>query len=527
METKPRISRRAFLGSSAGAAAAVAGAGLVNQSCVQKKEESESLAISPGAADRIYRKGGKENVVLEDTDFKNPHGGWKVPEKDAEGCELTQEGYIIANEYPLDGPGVHTRLGDSIEIHFTLLEAGKGFLNCGYRGGMDWAKVNMDFEKKEVTFTATDWTRPQPCQKVPFTLSSRDTHVLILERLEGRGNLVRNSLLNVYLDGEKIFTEPDLNLYPETGIRIFAGNTRVLVRRFIHRGTDTGVPETLHLGGWQMQSTKSIEKNLDSLFRGLKLAADKGVQLLVTPETSITGYYSQHKVTTDPSIAAQAEKKIQNFMKTLKDAPYLVGGLPVWKQVAGHRQEKTRYNCSRVYDPDGHIVCTHAKAQTCSTGFARGSKLQEFDVLGVPICLINCLDARFPELWTLPVMFGARVILHPASASRVKGTLDAFEAKAKRDHVMTTSHTFYMNLNAWGGSFIVSPLKKLLDVSAECKNSVKTFPNVDKPQDCMIEANIRVANAFGYWPARSFRASEQAAKAYMHLYKAMGGTRLG
>ena len=42
-------------------------------------------------------------------------------------------------------------------------------------------------------------------------------------------------------------------------------------------------------------------------------------------------------------------------MADLPEAPYLVMGLPVWREIDGHQRDQTRYNVSRVYDPDGTL----------------------------------------------------------------------------------------------------------------------------------------------------------------------------
>jgi hypothetical protein len=42
-----------------------------------------------------------------------------------------------------------------------------------------------------------------------------------------------------------------------------------------------------------------------------------------------------------------------------------------------------------------------------------------------------------------------------------------------------------------------------------------------------VHARIRVWDAYGYWPVRSFRASEETAAAYTVLYRSLGGARAG
>lgn len=159
-----------------------------------------------------------------------------------------------------------------------------------------------------------------------------------------------------------------------------------------------------------------IDANLASIRRGLRAAAEAGVRLLVTPETSLTGLFATGGVTRRPAPVAEAEAKLRRFLRGLRGAPYLVVGLPVWVRSPGSPRGGTRYNVSRLYDPDGHVVADGAKVHSCE----------------------------------------------PA------------------------------------------------------------FPNVGEPGECLLDARIRVHDAFGCWPVRSFRASEQAA-AYVQLYRCLGG----
>ena len=136
-----------------------------------------------------------------------------------------------------------------------------------------------------------------------------------------------------------------------------------------------------------------------------------------------------------------------------------------------------------------------------------------------------CHDGRYPETWTLPVMFGSRLILHPSNGGNVTGSVDAFEKGAGRS--TSTSHAFYVNVNGGGGSYISGPQKfdNVLDISSECRRDNPSFPMVGKPVECLIEASLRIHDAYGYWPVRSFRASEEVAEAQTALYKSLGGNQ--
>jgi len=470
--------------------------------------------------------------MLSETRFRVPASGWEAPGADDPERRLTREGMLLApgrgKAAALGGPGVHTRNGDSIELHFRLLDKPGGLLRFGYSGGMEAAAVELDFGKRRVTLSTSDWRRPQPVARSALKLSRRAEHVIRIDKTDAaatRGRLVGNADIEVFIDGKRALAERDVDILPELGVIIGARGTRILARRFVHRGRASSVPERLHVGAWQVMNRASIEDNLASLRRGVKEAAAAGVELLVTPETCLTGLFPRGRVTKDPKAVAAAERKLLRFVAKQKNAPHLVYGLPVWQPVRGHRLKMTRYNVSRVCSPDGKVVFTGPKIHSCEPEFWHGYRLNEFDVNGVPVSMHICHDGRYPEVWTLPVMFGARLVIHPANGGTIGGSIDAFEARAKGS--TTTSHAFYAHVNGGGGSFIVGPQKydNLVAVSAECERGRPSFPHVGEPRECLLHENIRIADAFGYWPVRSFRASEEAANAYMALYESLGGTR--
>ena len=467
--------------------------------------------------------------ILGHTRFQRSGGGWRLPVAPTPGIEITEQGIKISAvpdmSLALNGHSVHTRNGDSIELHFRRL-AGGGRLRFGFDADThEYARAELDFAADTVSFATRDATAVQPVASAPLDVSDGEPHVLLIEKQEASGNLVKNADVRVYFDGEQVLFANDQNLLPEMGVEVKVSGAQLLIEEFAHRGTPSGIPEYLHLGGWQVLNVESIEANLDSLFRGLSLAAEEGVQLLVTPETSLTGLFPRSTVTTNPEPVAEAERRLQRFIRDLPDAPYVVVGLPVWRYVEGHEVEPTRYNVCRVYDPDGEIASTHGKVHSAEDNFQHGYRLNELDVNGVPVSLHICHDLRYPEVWTLPVMFGARLVLHPSNSGRVTGSVDAFEATATNDS--GTTHAFHLNVNGGGGSYIVGPERdgSVFAVSPECRRDNAAFPMVGEAKEGLFHARIRVADAFGYWPARSFRASETIAESYLSLYRTLGGRR--
>ena len=467
--------------------------------------------------------------ILTQTRFVRPTVGWIWPEGSSGKLKPGPDGALLAAgpsaQAWAQGPGVHTRNGDSIELHFEPTQRGKGALRFGFDGGFESAMVTLDFARGRVRLDTTEWTRRQPVASARLDVPERSTHVLRIDKTAGAGDLVRMADLAVSLDGQRILTAQGLDLLPEQGVMLDATGVAVRLKRFVHRGEPSGVAEYLHVGAWQMLNRPSIAENVESLQRGLRQAAQQGVELLVTPETSLTGLFPRHAMTSVPGPIETAERKLRRFIRELKGAPYVVVGLPQWRQMGNHERAKTRYNVSRVYDPDGHVVDTFAKIHSCEPEFHHGRMYQEFDVHGVPICMHICHDGRYPDVWTVPVMFGSRLILHPANGGTISGSVAAVESRATRE--TTTSHAFYVNVNGGGGSYIVGPDKydNVLAISPECHRDNAAYPIVGPPVESLNHAKLRIHDAFGYWPVRTFRRSEQVARAYLDLYHAMGGQR--
>ena len=420
---------------------------------------------------------------------------------------------------------VHTWNGDAIELTFRPEGDARGELEFGYSGGAERAVAVVDFAASTLALWTSDWRLRQPVAAVKIDIAPDRDHVLRLRKTDGGGNLIRMSDLELFWDGRRVLHEPNQDVLPEMGVRLAVRNQAILARRFVLYGKQPAVPEYLHVGGYQVLNEPSIEKNLEAICRGARRASELGIQLLLTPETSLTGLFAEHEVTQNPDPVREAEDKLRKFLAELPDAPFLVVGLPVWDRDPEHPDRVVRYNVSRVYDPDGAILTDCPKIHSCEVDFWHGQSLNEFDVFGVPVSLNVCHDARYPDTWTLPVMFGARLILHPANGGRPRCSVDGLEQLAK--NAVVSGHAFYLHVNGAGGSYLVSPHKydNLLDTSLESRRDNAAFPMIGEPVECLLHANLRIHDAFGYWPARSFRLSEESARAYVDLYRARGGSR--
>ena len=98
--------------------------------------------------------------------------------------------------------------------------------------------------------------------------------VCVLATLDTKGEETR--YLCEYL--EKLSSRP---LVLDMGVT----GAPALLKRFVHSGNPSDIPEYLHVGGWQVLNVANIDSNLNSICAGLQIAADRGIQLLVTSET--------------------------------------------------------------------------------------------------------------------------------------------------------------------------------------------------------------------------------------------------
>ena len=240
--------------------------------------------------------------MIEDMDkrqemaFDNQaYPGWVWPHTGA-GVEPVSGGARLTSNsdeaVSLGADDVHTWNGDAIELVFRPESEFQGKLEFGYFGGSERALAVVDFSSSVLSLSTSDWRLRQPVTSVKVDVSPGQDHTLRLRKSDGRGDLIKLSDIEIYWDGEKKILGVDQDVLPEMGVRLAVRNQSVLLRKFVHYGNPPPIPEYLHVGGFQILNQASIEKNLEAVFRGLRQAAELGIQLLVTPETSLTGLFA-------------------------------------------------------------------------------------------------------------------------------------------------------------------------------------------------------------------------------------------
>lgn len=164
----------------------------------------------------------------------------------------------------------------------------------------------------------------------------------------------------------------------------------------------------------QMFIEADVQKNLETILRFIEDAHAKGVELLVFPETALSGYAPKHF--TDSAIPGQAE-----LDAALEKICSAAGDASIWL-VLGTTEHKADgiYNSLLLIDNRGTVRKSYSKAHLTSGDddyYRFGKDIRAESINGVKYGMQICFDLRFPELWRLQALDGARVIFHSAFAA--------------------------------------------------------------------------------------------------------------
>jgi predicted amidohydrolase len=170
--------------------------------------------------------------------------------------------------------------------------------------------------------------------------------------------------------------------------------------------------KTLQVSCVQLHWAKSLEENLERTRKFIRLAASEGSRVVLFPEVSLTGYYF-------PDVIRLAPAAVRGALAETGRAAKEAG---VWVIAGTLRKTSDRFlNLAHVISPDGAVVHEYAKIHLAGRDERKycrgGNNLSLFEIDGVPCTLAICRDGRHPEVYRLPAMLGARVLLHPSCSS--------------------------------------------------------------------------------------------------------------
>ncbi len=178
-----------------------------------------------------------------------------------------------------------------------------------------------------------------------------------------------------------------------------------------------------------MNSTTEVDRNLEVAERLVRDAGRRGAELVVLPEKwnllgGAEALAAGAEPLDGPSVSAACE-----WARELGVA--LVAGSVAERSEEGERA----FNTSALIDPDGEIVATYRKIHMFdvevggityreSESEQPGDEIVVAEAAGLALGMTVCYDLRFPELYRILAVRGARAFTVPS----------AFTARTGRDH---------------------------------------------------------------------------------------------
>lgn len=223
-------------------------------------------------------------------------------------------------------------------------------------------------------------------------------------------------------------------------------------------------------------------------------AKQQGVDLVIFPEMSLTGYVVKDQIyELAEAIPGPSVKAIEVLAK--KTGLHIIFGMPELSQ----KTQATLYNTAVLVGPKGFIgkyrkmyLPTHSVFEE-KRYFRPGYEPAVFDTELGKIGLTICYDVFFPEVFRLTRLSGAQLIVCVSASPAVRKSY--FEVLTSARAIENTAYLAYVNLTGvedglqfWGGSRLISPTG---DVLAKAKYDEEDFVI------CQVDYNdLRMAETF-------------------------------
>jgi deaminated glutathione amidase len=226
----------------------------------------------------------------------------------------------------------------------------------------------------------------------------------------------------------------------------------------------------------QLSSTEQIDRNLETSDRLTRAAAAEGAELVVLPERAdIRGRDEAYEAGAEPLDGGR-------FVEWARGAACELGIDLVAGSVAERREGRGKLSNTSVHvGPDGEIRAVYRKIHMFDVVVGdieyRESAMHEpaEEVVlsetagGVPLGLTICYDLRFPELYRILALRGARIVTIPSNFTKVTGAAHwevLVRARAIENQVYVIAPgQFGPQLpkgESYGGSLIVDPWGEVL-----------------------------------------------------------------
>jgi predicted amidohydrolase len=168
------------------------------------------------------------------------------------------------------------------------------------------------------------------------------------------------------------------------------------------------VNSSLRVAVAQIPIGAEIDANVGRIIRAMEECALQGAQVLVCPETAISGYSPAIGHGREPQEWPRIREGLQSIAERARE-------LSLWVAVGSEAWEDGHWwNRFYAYNPDGHHAATYDKVHLTGDDtryYTAGSNYPVFHIEGITVGLQICYDARFPEGYRALLHQGAEVIL--------------------------------------------------------------------------------------------------------------------
>lgn len=263
--------------------------------------------------------------------------------------------------------------------------------------------------------------------------------------------------------------------------------------------------DRLRIAQAQMPVITDRDTLADYLKKTMETCTEKNAELLALPEMFCCPYDVK-------SFPVFAEPEGGSVWQLCSD---LARSFHIWLS-AGTIPERTAdgriYNTAYVFSPDGRQAAKHRKMHLFDIGVKGGQHFRESDILSAgdsvtvfstefgPVGLAVCFDIRFPELFRLMALKGARIVLVPAAFNLTTGPMHwelLFRSQAVNNQLFVVGTSSARDESAsyvsWGHSIAADPWGRILSQADAGEELV--FTELDLTEVEKVREQIPVMNS--------------------------------
>ncbi len=160
----------------------------------------------------------------------------------------------------------------------------------------------------------------------------------------------------------------------------------------------------------QLETQADLDANARAMVSALEKESKRGTRLVLFPECALTTYKKD-------IIRKLSQPQVDLALSIVRE------GCRHWKihAVVGsaYLEAGKRYNGAFVIDPRGEIIKRYAKMHNVDGNlFEDGDAMAIFRIDDVPATIMICHDERYPEIFRIPVLAGAKLGIYISSESK-------------------------------------------------------------------------------------------------------------